>query len=209
MRRLLLALGSLVVATACGGGGTGLSPTGPSPTATVPSPTNPVTAAGWQGTVTAVRRTLLGVLDTTQTFEGTVAFDPGSINTYDPPDLLQPLIPAGSTVYVLRPGLLKLTHVGRVGQCSYGTGTWDVLMKNSDGFLSVAPDGRVVGRVTLPETIFPVTAMCPGGAGSTETSVEMRLNIAGSVAGSRVSGSMTPVTEAATTFTGSWNFVAR
>lgn len=164
MRRLLATLGTLAVAAACGGGGTGPSPTGPGPTVPSPSPSNPV-VAGWQGTVTAARRTLSGPLDTTQTFQGTVAFERGNIiDTYDPPDDLAPLIPANAVQYVLTPGILRLTHVGSVGPCSYGTGGWDVLMKKSDGYLIVSPNGRVDGRVTLPNTLFPVTVVCPARA---------------------------------------------
>lgn len=216
MRRLSLALGSLVLLTACGGGTTGSSPTSPTSTnptpatPTSPTPTSPVPAAGWQGTLTAVRRTQTGVLDTTQTFEGTVSFDPGSIVDYEPPDLLQPLVQADATVYSLKPGLLRLTHTGSVGPCSYGTGTWDVLMKKSDGFMAVRPNGAVVGRVTLPDTSFPVTVTCPGvGAAAGSTGVQMDLVIGGTVAASRASGSMTPVTYSASTFSGFWNFVAR
>jgi len=210
MRRLLATLGTLVVAAACGGGGTGPSPTGPSPTVPSPSPSNPV-VAGWQGTVIAARRTLSGPLDTTQTFQGTVAFEPGNIiDTYDPPDDLLPQIPANAVQYVLTPGVLKLTHVGSVGPCSYGTGSWDVLMKKSDGYLTVAPNGHVDGRVTLPNTLFPVTVVCPGaGSAPGESGVEMYLVIAGTVAGTRVTGSMAPMTYAASTFTGSWDLASR
>ncbi len=209
MRRLLATLGTLVVVAACGGGGS--SPTGPTATVPSPSPSNPVVAAGWQGTVTAARRTLSGPLDTTQTFHGTVAFEPGDIvDTYDPPDLLAPLIPANVAQYVLTPGLLRLTHVGSVGPCSYGTGSWDVLMKKSDGYLTVAPNGRVDGRVTLPNTLFPVTVVCPGaGSAPGESGVEMYLVITGTAAGARVTGSMAPLTSAASTFTGSWDLASR
>lgn len=161
--------------------------------------------------MTAVRRTLAPPLDTTQTFQGTVTFEPGDIvNTYDPPDGITPVIPPGAVTYVLRPGLLKLTHAGSVGPCSYGTGTWDVLMKKSDGYLWVAANGFFSGRVTLPDTTFPVTVTCPPGSTSrTETGVQMNLFINGSAAGTRISGTMTPDIFAGTTFSGSWTLEAR
>jgi hypothetical protein len=160
--------------------------------------------------MTAVRRTQVAPLDTTQTFEGTVTFEPGDIGaTFEPPDLLAPLIPANAATYVLRPGVLRLTHTGSVGPCSYGNSSWDVLMKKSDGYLFVAPDGRVDGRVTLPDTAFPVTVTCPTGAARGETGVQMDLKIVGSAAGTRISGTMTPFSAAGTTFSGSWNFEAR
>jgi len=166
--------------------------------------------AGWQGSMTSVRRTQSGPLDTTQAFEGTVTFEVGSVTAYDPPDLLQPLVPTNATVYVLRPGVLRLTHSGSVGPCSYGTGSWDVLMKKSDGFLFVTPGGSVGGRITLPDTQFPVTVTCPGaGAAAASTGVQMDLFITGAVISARVSGTMAPLTVAGSTFTGSWNFAAR
>lgn len=207
-----LTVGSLVLLAACGGssGSTPASPTSPTGTTTPAPPSPTVTATGWQGTVTATRRTQTGVLDTTQTFEGTVTFEPGVIADYDPPDLLQPLVPGDATVYSLKPGLLRLTHSGSVGPCSYGTGSWDVLMKKSDGFLAVRPSGAVMGRITLPDTSFPVTVTCPGvGAASGSTGVQMDLTISGAVVSSRASGTMTPVTYAASTFTGSWTLTAR
>lgn len=214
MKRLTLVLASFALASACGGGSGTSTPTSPSPapTATAPPTPTPVRAASWQGTVTAVRRTQVASLDTTQTFEGTATFEPGDINaTYEPPDLLAPLIPAGAATYVLKPGLLKLTHTGSVGPCSYGTGTWDVLMKKSDGYLFVRTDGVVDGRVTLPNTIFPVTVTCPSplASGPGESGVQMDLKISGSAAGARISGTMSPFTVAGTTFSGSWSFEAR
>lgn len=207
MKRLILALAPLAMTLACGGGSGSPTPAGPSP---VPTASTPTPAASWRGTMTAVRRTLVSPLDTTQSFEGTVTFEPGDIlNTYDPPDLLAPLIPTNALTYVLQPGLLKLTHTGSVGPCSYGTGSWDVLMKKSDGYLFVAPNGSVGGRVTLPDTAFPVTVTCPTGTAQSETGVQMDLFISGSVIGTRISGTMTPLTVAGTTFSGSWNFEAR
>jgi len=211
MKRLILVLASFAMVSACGGGSGTPTPTSPSPgpTATTPTP-SPGRAASWLGTVTAVRRTLVSPLDTTQTFEGSVTFEPGDIGaTYEPPDDLAPLIPPNSATYLLTPGLLRLTHTGSIGPCSYGTGTWDVLMKKSDGYLFVAPNGIVDGRVTLPDTLFPVTVTCPGGASRGESGVQMDLKITGSVAGTRISGTMTPLTVAGTTFSGSWNFEAR
>ncbi len=220
MHRLILVLAALTMASGCGGGGGTATPTSPSqaPTAsTPPTPTptptpapSPTPATSWQGTLTAVRRTQVAALDTTQTFEGTVTFELGDIGaTYEPPDLLAPLVPAGAATYVLRPGLLKLTHTGSVGPCSYGAGSWDVLMKRSDGFLYVSASGTIGGRVTLPDTMFPVNISCPTGAAQAETSVQMDLKMTGSVAGARISGTMTPLTAAGTTFSGSWNFEAR
>ncbi len=206
MKRLVFVLAAFAMASGCGGGTSVPTPTGPSPN---PTP-SPVTAATWQGTVTAVRRTVFGDLDTTQTFQGTVTFEPGNINTtYDPPDLLAPIVPVDAVTYVLRPGLLQLVHTGSVGPCSYGTSTWDVLMKKSDGFLWVTRNGGVEGRVTLPDTLFPVTVTCPTGGRQGETSVQMDLVIKGSAAGTRIGGTMTPFTVAGTTFSGSWNFEAR
>jgi hypothetical protein len=111
--------------------------------------------------------------------------------------------------YVLRPGILKLTHSGSVGPCSYGASSWDVLMKRSDGFLFMTPNGGVSGRITLPDTMFPVNVTCPMGGARGETSVQMDLRIVGAVAGNRISGAMTPSTAAGTTFSGSWTFEAR
>ncbi len=212
MKRLTLVLASFALASACGGGSGTSTPTSPSPapTATAPPTPTPVRAASWQGTVTAVRRTQVASLDTTQTFEGTVTFEPGDINaTYEPPDLLAPLVPANAATYVLKPGLLKLIHTGSVGPCSYGTGTWDVLMKKSDGYLFVTATGAVGGRVTLPDTMFPVTVTCPTGSAQGESGVQMNLNITGSTAGTRISGTMSPLTVAGTTFSGSWSLEAR
>lgn len=211
MRRWLTA-GALVVLSGCGGssGTTPASPTSPTGTSTPAPPSTPVTPAGWRGTVTATRRTLSGPLDTTQTFEGAVSFDRGVIEDYSPPDLLLPLIPANATIYVLRPGLLKLTHSGSVGPCSYGTSTWDVLMKKSDGFIAVGATGTMVGRITLPDTSFPITVTCPPvGAANGSTSVQMDLAINGTVVGTSATGTMTPSTYAASTFTGSWNLAAQ
>ena len=210
MRHLLLTLGSCVLAAGCGGGG-GTGPTSPSTTtATNTAPAPAVTATTWVGTVTAVRRTQSGLLDTTQTFTGTVTFERGNIaSTYEPPDLIQPLIPVDAVNYVLTPGLLRLTHVGTVGPCSYGTGGWDVLMKNSDGFLAVRPNGGVVGRITFPDTSFPVTVTCPTGSAAGETAVAMDLAIGGTASGSRVSGTMAPERSAASTFSGSWDLTGR
>ena len=162
--------------------------------------------------MTAVRRTQVADLDTTQTFAGTVAFEPGNIaTTYEGPDgELVPLVPANATSFVLKPGLLRLSHTGSIGPCSYGTSTWDVLMKKSDGYLYLTPSGGVTGRVTLPDTLFPVTATCPGiGARQVETGVQMNLQISGSAAGLLISGTMTPFSVAGTTFSGSWNFTGR
>ena len=208
MKRILVVLISCAVAAGCGGG----AQTPTSPTVATPAPpatTTPVTAGAWQGTVVAIRRTLAGPLDTTQTFEGTVTFERGDISSYQPPDLLGPLVPAGATTYVLRPGLLQLTHTGAVGPCSYGRSTWDVLMKRSDGYLFVSSGGIVGGRLTLPETVFPVTVTCPNGATRGDTSVQMDLVISGAVAFSRTAGAMTPSTVAGTTFSGSWTLEAR
>lgn len=209
-RTLLLVLGSLVVTAACGGS-TGPGPTSPtSPTSTTTPAPSPGPVAGWQGTVTAVRRTQVGLLDTTQAFEGAIIFDPGGITDYDPPDLVQPLVPADATVYVLRPGLLRLTHSGSVGPCSYGTSSWDVLMKKSDGFIAVRPNGVMVGRITLPDTSFPVTVTCPGaGSAAGNTGVQMDLAVNGTVVNSRSSGTMVPLTYAGSTFSGTWSFTAR
>lgn len=207
MRRILVALISCAVVAGCGGGAR--TPT--SPTAATPPPpaATPVTAGAWQGTVVAIRRTLAAPLDTTQTFEGTVTFERGDANGYVSPEGLGPLIPPGAATYVLRPGLLQLTHAGSIGPCSYGSSTWDVLMKRSDGYLFVAANGNVGGRLTLPETAFPVTATCPTGASRVDTSVQMDLTISGTVAFSRIAGVMTPSTVAGTTFSGSWTLEAR
>jgi hypothetical protein len=208
MKLLTLAL-AIALAAGCGGGDGVPAPTGPTPTPPATA-SSPVTPATWQGTVVAIRRTLAGPLDTTQTFEGTVTFERGDIGSiYVSPDMLGPLIPAGAVTYVLRPGILKLTHTGSVGPCSYGTGTWDVLMKNSDGFLFVTQNGDVTGRVTLPDTLFPVTVTCPTGASRIESGVQMDLWIRGAVAGARISGVMTPRTVAGTTFSGSWALEGR
>lgn len=209
MRRVSIVLISGVMAAACGGGGTP-SPTSPT-VVSVPTPpaAAPVTAALWQGTIVAIRRTAMGELDTTQTFEGTVTFERGDANSYVPPDGFDPLIPPGAATYVLRPGLLQLTHTGAVGPCSYGRSTWDVLMKRSDGYLFVGSGGTVGGRLTLPETAFPVTVTCPTGATRGDTSVQMDLLISGAVAGFRIAGAMTPITAAGTTFSGSWTLEAR
>jgi hypothetical protein len=217
MKRLLLVLGSLAIASACGGGSsTPTSPTSTPTTSTPPTPTptptpSPTPASSWLGTLTAVRRTQIAPLDTTQTFEGTVTFEPGNIaTTYEGPDgELAPLVPVGAASYVLKPGLLKLTHTGSVGPCSYGTGTWDVLMKKSDGYLYVTSSGAVGGRVTLPNTVFPVTVTCPTGSAQGESGVQMNLVIAGSAVGTRISGTMTSISVAGTTFSGSWSFEAR
>ncbi len=211
MRRLILVLASLAIASACGGSGPS-TPTSPGPTPITSTPTpGPTPASSWQGTMTAVRHTQVAQLDTTQTFEGTVAFEPGDIvATYESPDgEFAPLVPVGSATYVLKPGLLRLTHTGGIAPCSYGTGTWDVLMKRSDGYLYVTPSRAVGGRVTLPDTTFPVTVTCPTGATQGVTSVQMDLRITGTAAVTRISGTMTPFTYAGTTFTGSWNFEAR
>lgn len=207
---LSLAIGCLVVLVACGGP-PGPSPTGPSnPITTTPAPpSTPVTAATWQGTMTATRRTQSGPLDTTQVFEGTVTFEPGAFADYESPDDLAPLVSADAAVYLLRPGLLKLTHSGTVGPCSYGTSSWDVLMKKSDGVLAVRPNGLAVGRITLPDTSFPVAVTCPGGGAAGSTGVQMDLAISGTVVSSSVSGTMSPKTYGASTFTGSWNLTAR
>lgn len=208
MRRILVVLVSCAVVAGCGGG----AQTPTSPTVATPAPpatTTPVTAGAWQGTVVAIRRTLAGPLDTTQTFEGAVIFERGDISGYEPPDLLGPLVPPGATTYVLRPGLLQLTHTGAVGPCSYGRSTWDVLMKRSDGFLIVTSGGNFDGRLTLPETAFPVTVTCPNGATRGDTSVQMDLQVKGTVAFSRIAGAMTPLTVAGTTFSGSWTLEAR
>jgi hypothetical protein len=139
-----------------------------------------------------------------------VTFERGDINgTYEPPDLLQVLVPANSVTYVLKPGLLKLTHTGGIAPCSYGASTWDVLMKKSDGYLYATPNGTVGGRITLPDTLFPVTVTCPTGAARGETGVQMDLKIDGAVAGTRISGTMTPITAAGTTFSGSWTLEGR
>ena len=206
MRRLTLVLASVAIASACGGGSGTSTPTSPTP----PTP-SPTSATSWQGTVTAVRRTQVAVLDTTQTFEGTVAFEPGNIPlTYEGPEgELVPLISANSTSFVLKPGLLRFTHTGTIGPCSYGTGSWDVLMKKSDGYLWVTHSGGVEGRVTLPPTGFPVTATCPTGRGQVTSEVQMDLVISGSAAGMRISGTMAPISVAGTTFSGSWNFEGR
>ena len=207
-----LTIGSLALLVGCGGspGSPPASPTSPTSTTTPAPPSTPVTAAGWQGTVTATRRTQVGVLDTTQAFEGTVTFDPGGLTDYEPPDLVQPLVPADATVYVLRPGVLRLTHSGSVGPCSYGTSSWDVLMKKSDGFIAVRPNGVMVGRVTLPDTSFPVTVTCPGaGSAAGNTGVQMDLALNGTVVNSRLTGTMTPATYAGSTFSGTWSFTAR
>ncbi len=207
MRRILGVLVSCAVVAGCGGGAR--TPT--SPTAATPPPpaATPVTAGAWQGTVVAIRRTLAAPLDTTQTFEGTVTFERGDISGYESPDMLVPLVPPGATTYVLRPGLLQLTHTGAVGPCSYGSSTWDVLMKRSDGYLFVRTDGTAGGRLTLPETVFPVNVTCPNGGSRGDTSVQMDLRISGTVSGSRIAGAMTPSTVAGTTFSGSWTLAAR
>lgn len=83
---------------------------------------------------------------------------------------------------MLGPGLLKLTHTGSVGPCSDGTSTWDVLMKKCDGYLWVAPNGSFVGKVTLPDTTFPVTVTCPSASTSRPVGVQMNLFIKGSAA---------------------------
>jgi hypothetical protein len=206
-----LALGSLVLMAACGGSTESgpASPTGPTSTIT-PTPPTAAIAAGWQGAVTATRRTQSGPLDTTQSFEGMVTFEPGQIADYEPPDDLSALVPGDATVYLLKPGLLRLTHSGNVGPCSYGTSSWDVLMKKGDGFLAVRPNGLVLGRITLPDTSFPVTVICPGVGGATgSTGVQMNLAISGTVVSSRASGTMPPATYGASTFTGTWNLTAR
>lgn len=208
MRRVSIVLVSCAMAAGCGGG----APTPTSPTVvSVPTPpaAAPVTAALWQGTIVAIRRTAAGPLDTTQTFEGTVTFERGDANVYEPPDELPPLIPQGAVTYVIRPGLLQLTHTGTIAPCSYGRSTWDVLMKRSDGVLYVNSNGNVGGRITMPDTAFPVTVTCPTGAAQGETSVKMDLRIAGTAAGTRISGAMTPITVAGTTFSGSWTLEAR
>ena len=210
MTRMLLMLSLFVFASACGGGGGNPSPTSPT-TPTVPNPPapGPAVAASWQGTLTAVRRTLVPPLDTTQSFAGTATFERGDVGIYEPPDLLAPLVPPNAATYILKPGLLKLTHTGSIGPCSYGTGTWDVLMKANDGYLIVAPGGTVTGRITLPETLFPVTVTCPTGSTQGDSGVQMDLTISGSVTGTRITGTMTPATVAGTTFSGSWSFDAR
>ena len=207
MQRILVALISCAVVVGCGGGAR--TPT--SPTAATPPPpaATPVTAGAWQGTVVAIRRTLAAPLDTTQTFEGTVTFERGDANSFVSPEGLAPLIPPGAATYVLRPGLLQLTHTGAIGPCSYGRSTWDVLMKRSDGYLFVSSGGIVGGRLTLPETVFPVTVTCPNGATRGDTSVQMDLIMSGAVAFSRIAGAMTPSTVAGTTFSGSWTLEAR
>ena len=208
MRRILVVLISCAVAAGCGGGAQ--NPTSPTVATPAPPPaTTPVTAGAWQGTVVAIRRTLAAPLDTTQTFEGTVTFERGDANGFVSPEGLAPLIPPGAATYVLRPGLLQLTHTGAVGPCSYGRSTWDVLMKRSDGYLFVRSDGNVGGRLTLPETVFPVTVTCPNGATRGDTSVQMDLLISGAVAFSRIAGTMTPSTVAGTTFSGSGTLEAR
>lgn len=73
-------------------------------------------------------------------------------------------------------------------------------MKKSDGYLWVAANGSFVGKVTLPDTTFPVTVTCPSASTSrTETGVQMNLFIKGSAAGTRISGTMTPDMFAGTT----------
>ena len=210
-RKLWLTIGTLLVTAGCGGSPapSPTSPTGTTTTTTPPPPATGVTATGWQGAITATRRTQNGVLDTTQTFEGAVNFEPGAIGDYSPPDLLQPLVPSDATVYVLRPGLLKLTHSGTIGPCSYGSGSWDVLMKKSDGFIAVRPNGALMGRITLPDTSFPITVTCPTGSAPGNTGVQMDLSVNGTVTNSTATGTMTPVTYAGSTFSGTWSFAAR
>ena len=208
---LSLATGCLVVLVACSGP-PGPGPTGPTnPTATTPAPpSTPIAVASWRGTISATRRTQSGPLDTTQVFEGTVTFEPGAIADYDPGDDLAPLVQSDAAVYLLTPGLLRLTHSGGVGPCSYGTSSWDVLMKKSDGFLAVRPNGLTVGRITLPDTSFPVTVTCPGvGAAAGSTGVQMDLAISGTVVSSRMVGTMSAKTYGASTFTGAWNLTAQ
>ncbi len=83
-------------------------------------------------------------------------------------------------------------------------------MKKSDGFIAVGATGTMVGRITLPDTSFPITVTCPPvGAANGSTSVQMDLAINGTVVGTSATGTMTPSTYAASTFTGSWNLAAQ
>jgi hypothetical protein len=165
-----------------------------------PSHPDPLSAFQvWRGPVTFVRHTTQGPLNDTVTWHGDVTWE----KDFDPDPA--PLV-AGTSVYVVLSGEMKVTHSLRLGPCSAQRETTHRL-KPDHGFLVVDLAGAYTGYLRAKAT-FPTTASCTS-AGTVvlgEDVASMDLEMKGQVADGVLKGEMPVQAVAATTFRGQWDF---